>query len=62
MYLLAPKIRWNIGDKGKSGPSAQKKMLISAGVRFFILNEKYPPNPPPLKYFNNENLVVLLNI
>lgn len=61
MYLLAQKIRWNIGDKGKSGPSAKKKMLISAGVRFYILNEKYPP-PPPLKYFNNENLVVLLNI
>lgn len=59
MYLLAQKIRWNIGDKGKSGPSAKKKMLISAGVRFYILNEKYPP---PLKYFNNENLVVLLNI
>lgn len=58
MYLLAQKIRWNIGDKGKSGPSAKKKMLISAGVRFYILNEKYPP----LKYFNNENLVVLLNI
>lgn len=62
MYLLAQKIRWNIGDKGKSVPSAKKKKkLISAGVRFFILNEKYPPTPP-LKYFNNENLVVLLNI
>lgn len=39
MYLLAQKIRWNIGDKGKSGPSAK----ITAGVRFFILKEKYPP-------------------
>lgn len=37
MYLLAQKIRWNIGDKGKSGPSAKKKNADKRRCKVFYI-------------------------